>query len=680
MTDYLAWNNAIGARFFNPDKAGTRVFLYVTTDVINQIGAASNSNLDDFTSAVKIGPPWVTRHGLCQQALQALENWRTRECVYPPYLGCLAFFVLAGTVDVGFARHAYYPGLRHLLGEEVRPGGYPSFDQMHFLWDDLAVWSNQDKHGEWGIFDADIVGEWINVGIPKAQTLLTDEERENLPLLFAENGFDPHSLPSDQELASLLADDPFHRLRPHTKALLRSTGDNDTPIRAALVETILDELQNWDGSAPARPELGEQSRSSMGSLRLVMVLDQTARTTRIGLRCRSNREYPEEGLQLSGAGIPGSLYCFEDWQGWSTPFSDDETQTRMFDAASLDWSNGISLADQEHSWRTALSKRQVRVMISAAPFGFDGFVEDSQMPKGKSFYLLARDTTSDVLQRWGAHSCDGFIQMNTLSGLPVGWRLYFVERANSDDIIRNAFPFLAFPATLRIQFRGGLKVQGNQYFTFALPCIEVAGADQSIGIFCNGHPLSRNQSTDLHEIPDGLCGCRLLIEVRRQDECVCRRSIYTLEAVEWLDIAATTRVDRFGLQTAGNSAEHSVGPLVYGYEPPRFNPEIFLPPSKGSRVFFIGRNPGEIAVSPGEPIPRDWAPVWAIPMRDRGHAIFCGTDPAASTPTMIAKGDKRRVKKWKEILWYNRRRIEPPQHPAIGRLWRAFKEIAERVR
>ena len=37
--DYLQWNDTIGRRFFNPDRSGTRVFLYVTTEAVNEIGA-----------------------------------------------------------------------------------------------------------------------------------------------------------------------------------------------------------------------------------------------------------------------------------------------------------------------------------------------------------------------------------------------------------------------------------------------------------------------------------------------------------------------------------------------------------------------------------------------------------------------------------------------------------------
>lgn len=660
-----------------------RIFLYVTKEAINEIGVPHEADLEDFKSAIKIGPPWITRHGrsICQQALQALENWRTRELEFPPYLGYLAFFVLADTIDVeGFSRYSYYPGLRSLLGEEPSAGGFPSFDKMYQLWFDLEQWTNDDRKGELGVFRADILGKMEHVGLPKAQTALTDDEREKLPLLFAENGFDPFSPPSDIEVASLLSHETHHHLLPHTKELLRSTREDEQPFREMLIDIILEELLDWDGSAPPEAEFGEHERISLGNLRLTMALDKTAGTARIGLRCRSNREYPEEGLSLSGEVIPGALYCLEDWQGWSTPLSESESQTRLFDASRLDWRHGITLKDQEHSWKITLSKRPIRVMISAAQFGFDGFVEDGQIPKSKSFYLLALNALAEVLQRWGAQYCDGFRQMETISGVPGGWRLYFIVRANSDAIIRDEFPFLAFPTALRIQLRGGLKVRGNQYFAFALPIVDVTGMDEGMAIFCNNYPLSCDQDTGLYKIPDTLRGRRFVIEVRCQDKCVCRRSLYALETVDWRDIPATTHVDSFGLQTPSDNAEFSVGPLVYGFDPPKFNPEIFLPPTAGHRVFFIGRNPGEIAVAPAEPIPSDWSPVWAIPMRKRGHAIFCGTDLGASTPTMNPKGDKRSVRKWKEILWHCRKRIEPPHHAAVRQLWEAFKETAERVR
>jgi len=683
--DYLTWNNSIGARFFNPDKSGTRVFLYVSTEVINEVGASCNSNAHDFSVAVKAGPPWITRHGqsICQQALQALDAWRDRNLDYPPYLAYLALFALADTVEVeGFSRASYYPGLRYILGEEPAAGGYASFDKMYELWFDLEQWSNEDKNGEFGIFQADILGNREYVGLPKAQTILTDDERHKLPLLFAENGFDPSSPPSDRELSHLFAREAHHYLLPHTKHLLDNRGSEDSAAREVLLDAILDELEDWDGTVPPQAELGEKVRRYLGNLRLAMTLDRTGMTAHFCLRCRSNREYPEEGLQLVREDGAEPLYCYEDWQGWSTVLCETETQTSIFDATRLDWRVGMFLADREHAWRTSLSKHSVRVMVSASPYGFDGFVEESQIPQGKPFYLLAYKDHAETLQTWGENCCTGFSEIKAVSGVPHGWCLYSVERANSDDIIRDTLPFLAFPAVLRIQLRGGLKVRGSHYFAFALPHIEITGATGAVDLFCNDHPLQAHPETGLFSIPDKVRARRLILEVRRDGERIRSRSLYALETLAWLDAETTVSLDKFGRRTDGEAAESCVGPIVDGVASPEFNPEVFLPPSDGHRVYFIGRNPGEIVECPNEDMPDDWKPVWAVSMKKKGkgNAVYCGADPSSEQPTQTRCADHRRSRLWQKVLWYKRKQISFPSHPALRDLWKKYKEVAHYVR
>ena len=683
--DYLAWNNAIGRRFFNSDRSNARVFLYVTTDVITEIGAPHDADLSNFKAAVKSGPPWNTRHGrgICQQALQAFEDWRDRNLEYPPYLSYLALFVLADTVDVvGFARHAYYPGLRFLLDEEPVTGMYPSFQHMHCLWDDLAVWANQDRHGDYGIFDADIVGEWMHVGVPRAQTLLTDEERRNLPFLFADNGLDPHSPPSEQELTYLLAHDQQRHLRHHTKELLNSRNEGDSAIRTALVEAILDELENWDGTVSAVTHAAGQTRSSFGSLLVAMAIDSTARTAHLSLRCRSKREYPAEGLRFIGEGMREPLYCYEGWLGWSTALSTTESSIDTFDPSDLDWRNGLSLTDYEHSWRTSLSKRTVRIMVSAKPFGFDGFVEESQIPHCRPFYMLAHDDHTETLKAWGNEGCTGFYEVNLISGLPNGWRIYFVDCATSDTLIRDAFPFLAFPTVVRIQFRGGLKVRGNQYFIFALPQIEITGLVENVSVFCNDHQLIIDLDTGMYVIPNTLCARRFIIEVRRNGECIRRRSLYTLETVAWRDVVSEVHLDKFGRWADAATAETCVGPIVNGITLPEFDSATFLPPGEGRCVYFVGRNPGEIVECPHETIPDNWQPVWAIPMQKRGKGtvVYCGKDPAKETPETATCKDPKKRRLWKKVLWNKRKKIAEPSHPVLRSLWRRYKEVASCVR
>lgn len=683
--DFLEWNDRISAHFFNADKCDTRVFLYVTTEVVNEIGAQNDSDRGDFIAAVKSGPPWNSRQGwgICQQALQTLDNWRARNLDYPPYVAYLALFALADTIEVeGFSPTSYYPGLRKLLGEEPAAGSYPSFDRMYELWFDLEVWSNDDKNGELGIFHADILGNREYVGLPKAQTILTDYERDNLQLLFAENGFDPSSPPADWELSHLLAIESHHYLQPRTKRLLKSRRPENSAAREVLLDAILDELEVWDGTIPPEAEHGMETRSSLGNLRLAMIIDRTAMTVRFFLRCRSNREYPEEGLLLLREQGGEALYCYADWQGWSTPLSEVETQARIFNAAQLDWCAGLTLVDREHTWRTSFSRRTVRVMVSALSFGFDGFVEENQIPQDKSFFLLARIDHEEVLRTWGRDCCTGFSVIEALRGMPHGWVMYFIERAHSDAVVREVLPFLAFPTLLRIHFRGGLKVRGSQYFDFALPDIEVTGTTTPVELFCNGYPLKRHLETGLFRITDEMRARRLDLEVYRAGERIRGRSLYAIETVEWLTIDADRRLDKFGRGIDGEANEICVGSNVYGYMPPEFSLEVFLPPNDGHRVYFIGRNPGEIVECPSESIPSDWNPVWAVAMRKKGEgtAIYCGANPSTEMPTRRRCTNHRRLSLWREVLWYNRMKISIPSHPALRALWKEYKEMAHHAR
>jgi hypothetical protein len=320
-------------------------------------------------------------------------------------------------------------------------------------------------------------------------------------------------------------------------------------------------------------------------------------------------------------------------------------------------------------------------MVNAKPSGFDGFVEQSQLPQGKPFYLLAREEHAEALQAWGRASCEGFAGIALTAGLPAGWRLFSVERANSDAGIRDAFPYLAFPTVLRIQFFGGLRVKGNQYFTFALPRIEVAGAVDGASVFCNDQPLDRDAETGFYSIPDALCARRLVVEVKRNGERIRSRSIYSVETVAWRDVGAGAGLDRFGRRAADGAADRCVGPLVDGFTPPPFDPGTFLPPGDGRRVYFIGRNPGEIVECLTESLPDGWRPVWAVPMQGGdGTAVYCGVNPANEAPGGGGSNDHRHRRLWKEVLWNLRRRIASPSHPALARLWREYKGVAEHVR
>ena len=188
--DFLAWNNSLCTHFFNSENADSRIRLFVTKDLIQEIGRNRGSSFDDFILKVKNGPPWITRHrqAICAQALQAYDGWRNRpEISVPPYLAYLALFVLAVDYGDNFSQNAYYPRLRSLIGDEpfFSRSSFPSFEKMLTLWDDLESWATVEKQGQFGEFRSDFMGEHIHVGVPYSQVVLSEPERSFLPDLFA---------------------------------------------------------------------------------------------------------------------------------------------------------------------------------------------------------------------------------------------------------------------------------------------------------------------------------------------------------------------------------------------------------------------------------------------------------------------------------------------------------------
>ena len=119
--------------------------------------------------------------------------------------------------------------------------------------------------------------------------------------------------------------------------------------------------------------------------------------------------------------------------------------------------------------------------------------------------------------------------------------------------------------------------------------------------------------------------------------------------------------------------------MVTGINPPEFNFNAFLPIQGKQRILFVGKEPGQLSIWPVEPLPTDWMPVWAISKGRRSQVMFCGTSLAESEPSSAKCKDRKKLREWKEILWYERKKINPPTQSNLRSLWKKFQKEAERV-
>ena len=606
--------------------AAKPVFLAVDREAVLQVGRPFGGDLDGFISAVKDGPPWATHRGLCQRALQGLDGWRTRDLRYPPYIGYLGLFVLAAGVEGDFAPHAYYPRLRSLLADG--PGSMlPSFDRMLDLWDDLERWSVRDMTGELGLFEAAIAGNWIHVGLPIAQTLLTERERRELPRIFSSADLDPTAPPSDSALADVVRVHGKDQLRPRTTQLLATRSDQD--LFEILIDVISNELANWDGQVIEDHRAGPRIQARIySSLRLGLAVNLTANSARTVIRCRLNREFPDHRLVLTSSDSTICAECEEFLPGWSSPLIDRETR-KPIDGARLDWISGAHFNEQRLAWKFRLAGRRVRAFVDAGTEDLPDLIETHRLQRHRPFYILFHDEAWPHIREWAEGDCKDF-QTFRLTGLPPRWQLAECAGATSDARVRTQYPTLSFSDRVRVRFVDGIRASaGNSFFAFAPPKVVLEDAEGDEEVRCGSAVLTTSSGNATFVLPSSLpTESRISIEVIRDGRSLARSSLYLVGSFDWRERSNAVRFDALGQCALDNETVTITGALIEGNVPDTSSfalPVLFTPGLDARderRIFFIGRRAGEIITWPHEALSSDWNAVWAVSLSRNGRVTF----------------------------------------------------------
>ncbi|MEA5477814.1 hypothetical protein VB774_09295 [Pseudanabaena galeata UHCC 0370] len=492
--NYRDWNDRIAAHFFRPEMAGNNVYLYVTPELIDDLGQPERLGCADFINSVRRGFR-AKPEGICRDALWSM---RLRSEQYPLYIGYLALFVLAAGIEGDFDPRSYYPRLRKRLNEPIVTGTYPDFGEMWQLWQDLERWTNQEKSGELGIFTCRSVGNRRHIGFPFAQALLSEEERRSLPYIFAAANLDPVTSPTQEEIGALVSTHGHSYLMPRTLRLLQEATDNISDVRQALLEIIIDELNEWDGYVE---DSSNSTGQVYGSLILCCRIDQIAARTNFTVRCRTKREFPEDGLTLELEELDNNqpFSCEEYPDDWSSPIT--TTKGQSLDASSLDWARVVQMRSPDSKWCFRLPASPIRIFVDGSSEGLPNLVEVRQLPVQREFHLAAHEDCLDDLTQWGESSCQGFKKLAITNGLPDRWHFFKVGLACSDKEIKYRYPVMSFPNTLRLELVGGIRVgRGNKFFKFAPPKLVLQGNNDSVQIFCNDIPLDCDDK-GIYELP-----------------------------------------------------------------------------------------------------------------------------------------------------------------------------------
>ena len=679
---YLQWNDLLARHFFTEEKAGKEVLLYVNEPLTEELGGPHGVGLAEFVEAAKTGPPWVTKSGFCQKALQAFHRWRERDLDHPPYIAYLGIFVLAAGREGNYASHAYYPRLHDLLGEQGVTGAPPSFARMIDLWDDLEKWSREDHHENYGRFVARIRGPWWRVGLPLSQTLISEDERKHLPLLLSDRGLDPLDLPSPEVILRLLRETGGVWLQRSTMRVLDGVDDDSRVLRDALSEVVLEELEAWDGSVVEghhHRQLG-QGRARRTALRLCLKHDALAQRVTCRVRLRTAAAFPEDGCTFDQGEGGYSWICQELFGGWSNALHHPASLQEL-DGSTLDWGLGECLLESDNKWTATLRPATTRVFTPGQYDGLPDYVERQRLERSTPFLIATTSASITKILEWGEQYCSNFKHHST-KGLPPGWTLLSGKDA------RRSCPgveVLTISTSVRLLVRGGVKTgQGNVYLKGAPPYIVLENALGTETVTLDTQELEREDGHGhIWQIPEDVPeGKPLRIEAHTQEQPL--RKVIRFESPH---LPLRQDYTPFHRDSAGapskDSQQYVYGPVVRfqpGNRPPEYPPH--LPLNFSSHIRLIGERPGQIAVWSEDGMP-EWRPVWAIVKTGpkQARVIFCGTEEQAAR-AYTGKGpkkDKSLVRRWKKAVWHNRKRILPPELGALRDRWREYMEVAKRV-
>jgi hypothetical protein len=515
MTDFPfdLWTRLIAEHFFNPSRAGQSVRLNVTRELLNTLGKAHGFSSNDFTRHAALGLSAIRKESdnVCDYAEALFDRWRVgHETLggsaddFPPFIGYLAVFVYVGTLQAE-AEPSYHRQLWSLFPIQSRsatPSMYPGFDRMIHLWEALENWSWRTRGGQHGVFRLLRLGAFAHVSIPWAQGIMTEEERERLPGVFAASELTPQSPAPPARLKQIVSDFGGGVLSARTIRAFK-TGDD---LEAYVLDDLRRELRAWDGTCQAQsPALKQPTAVPPRSADLILFLQRRGAVLIPRLRFES----------ILDDRVPAAKYQARDGQptltaapapGWSDVVKAEDGSD--FDASKLVW-------DRDYTWsgspasgprRLKFSGRSIRVFVQASECGKGGLVEGDYLPTSRCCWVAGGSYELAFVEGWLGRLPAGAYRLES-ANLPQNWRMFRIERVPTDPDIRAAFPGGAEDAEPELWLRGGLRVRmgrGKQYHTFAPPRVELAGDRSGVSVVVGDVPLvdvDRDESDGVYEIP-----------------------------------------------------------------------------------------------------------------------------------------------------------------------------------
>lgn len=496
---YFDWNIAIGNYFFNYEKVGKSVHLFISPSEIGEIGinrfgfASEEDAIIDYYNALSTGyAGFVKTDSIIKKAEILFALWNERKagifkwnktdlqidgsCItdqstqitYPFYLAMLTILIMPLTgYDEDFRANAYYPRLNKFLRDNSLDNGNigaVDFGIIDKLWDDLCSWSTTIYKTDIGIFSVGHFGNrnWIHVGKVFAQCVLTPSDIKNLPKLFSLAGFMPDTnIPIGIMKNALLRNGAEIGFSRNAIKILK---DGDSDLQSVIINIAKGEHYKWKGNVERKQGEKVDEKEAWVHARLFssFTIDKVNEKIEHCYFVYSTNDFPDN---LSYNNLPIKSLS----NGFSYPIR-------------AEFNPSLAFQDKYNKWKSIPVLDDIilyRNNVNGVPN--DYWIQADKLYPTSKMYLLCSDLKKESIIQWGNSAfSNGNFREADLDGIPQGYTLYSIshpQEGHPDE------PTLQLQTHLEIQFIGGLKVKNRVFLNYYLPKIRIEGVGETAKVY-----------------------------------------------------------------------------------------------------------------------------------------------------------------------------------------------------
>lgn len=627
MHPFVAWNSRLLQEFFSEASQGQRVWLSVTAEDLNEIAPDLGGDLG-LRSAVRAAAPWPSAMAFADSQPGEIADYnyalgfvdQIRELVRqrsnptlrpqgyvdpatiageydgsraPTYLPILAVLVRAAAEA---DEAGYYAALKQCLPLS-RDFGSLEMSQVNGAWRDLEAWTSETD-GRFGVFEAQQLGGYRHVGVPRSQSIMSRQDALALTRLFVGCGLRAEQALPDATVIEIAA---VASHAPYLSAAFREAASK-AAFRDAVHSRIRATFDEWDGLPRIPDTAGAHSRRAdqAGGSVLEVCLGLRpgmALPWEVRWKVSTSADAGEVKLTFEGTSFRARLRGREFATTVPSASASQSDAARLllaqsaihdvvFDVSVLGWGG----EEQKSANVAVLQKRAIRT------FGLwqdDDVVPEQAclverpIPAHGAVYFLACESSVPALDRFFvrndiAHATHRD-ESGRAPGLPDGWVLYSVaDAATIGEAARREFPD-GLPAQVlprAVRLVGGSTIQRGvmrQFLMYDLPSIELDAPSTAVlrvdglALEERRRPVGFSASTGvaLQTTADASASVRIFDVVAGVSGAHAYRIAAMLDGVEighvWLRVAATggvqTGVGLFRLGPRGERASRDDGLL-----------------------------------------------------------------------------------------------------------------------